>query len=65
MGRSAAGRALDEGAVTAATVASIRHEDTSYDELLMAGIPRQEARAQVRSDIDAVLEQWRSRTTAD
>jgi hypothetical protein len=60
VGRSAAGRALDEGAVTAAAVASIRHEDTPYDELLMAGVPRQEARAQVRPDIDAVLERWRT-----
>lgn len=60
VGRSAAGRALDEGAVTAAVIASIRHEDTSYDELLMAGTPRQEARMQVRAAIDAVVERWRT-----
>jgi hypothetical protein len=58
VGRTAAGRALDEGAVTAAVVASIRHEDTPYDELLMAGIPRVQARKQVRPAIDAVLASW-------
>jgi hypothetical protein len=33
-------RALDENAVTLAVVASVRHDDTPYDELLMAGAPR-------------------------
>ena len=58
VGRSAAGRALDDHAVTLAVVASVRHEDTGYDELLMAGIPRGEARARVRPDIDRVLAAW-------
>lgn len=40
VGRSAAGRALDAEAVTLAVVASVRHGDTNYDELLMSGIPR-------------------------
>src|SRR4029453_6304579 len=48
VGRSAAGRALDERAVTMAVVASVRHEDTDYDELLMAGVPRGGARARVQ-----------------
>ncbi|HZO69526.1 MAG TPA: DUF2293 domain-containing protein [Kribbellaceae bacterium] len=60
VGRTAAGRALDSDAVTAAVVASIRHEDTPYDELLMAGIPRDEARAQVRTAIDGILATWRA-----
>lgn len=60
VGRSAAGRALDPEAVTAAVVASIRHEDTPYDDLLMAGVLREDARTQVRSAIDTVLETWRS-----
>jgi hypothetical protein len=59
VGRSAAGRALDPGAVTQAVVASVRHEDTAYDELLMAGVPREQARERVRNDIDQVLERWR------
>ena len=59
VGRSAAGRALDPDAVTRAVVASVRHEDTTYDELLMAGVPREQARERIRNDIDRVLERWR------
>jgi hypothetical protein len=58
VGRSAAGRALDERAVTLAVVASVRHQDTEYDDLLMAGVPREEARARVGADIDRVLAAW-------
>lgn len=60
VGRSAAGRALDEGAVTAAVRASVRHEDTPYDSLLMAGVPRHEARARVAEAIEGVLAGWRT-----
>ncbi|MBO0830438.1 MAG: DUF2293 domain-containing protein [Actinobacteria bacterium] len=60
VGRSAAGRALDEDAITMAVVASVRHLDTDYDSLLMAGLPRDEARDRVRPAIDAVLTAWRS-----
>jgi hypothetical protein len=62
VGRSAAARALDERAVTAAVVASVRHLDSEYDRLLMAGVDRNEARAQIREVIDAVLERWRQTT---
>ena len=58
VGRSAAGRALDEQAVTLAVVASVRHQDTDYDELLMAGVPRAVAREQVRPAVDRVLATW-------
>jgi hypothetical protein len=61
VGRSAAGRALEEGAVTLAVVASIRHEDTNYDSLLMSGLPRDVARDHVRAAIDQVLAGWRDR----
>jgi hypothetical protein len=60
VGRTAAGRALDEGAVTAAVIASVRHEDTEYDSLLMSGTDRQTARDRVRAAIDGVVDQWRS-----
>jgi hypothetical protein len=60
VGRSAAGRALDERALVSAVVASVRHEDTDYDELLMAGVPRDEARLRVRAAVDEVLDRWRS-----
>jgi hypothetical protein len=59
VGRSAAGRALDPEAVTRAVVAAIRHEDTPYDELLMAGVERGDARERIRDDIDELLERWR------
>ncbi|MFI6028333.1 DUF2293 domain-containing protein [Amycolatopsis magusensis] len=59
VGRSAAGRALDEDAVRAAVVASIRHLDTDYDDLLMSGVPRADARERIRPTIDRVLARWR------
>lgn len=58
VGRSAAGRSLDEDAVRYAVVASVRHEDTAYDELLMSGVPRDEARVRVRDEIDRILDGW-------
>lgn len=58
VGRSAAGRALDEDAVTAAVRASVRHLDTPYDELLMSRVPRNRARARVAAQIEAVLAAW-------
>lgn len=59
VGRSAAGRALDETAVRAAVIASVRHEDTEYDALLMSGVPRAAARDRIRADVDRVLARWR------
>jgi hypothetical protein len=60
IGRSAAGRALEPDAVRLSVVASVRHEDTRYDELLMAGVPRQQARDRVRASIDSVLSRWQN-----
>ena len=59
VGRSAAGRALDEEAVTLAVVASVRHTETDYDELLMDGVARAEARERVAAEIDRLLRRWR------
>jgi hypothetical protein len=59
IGRSAAGRALDPEAVTLAVVASVRHLDTPYDALLMSGVARSDARAQVIDQVRAVLDSWR------
>jgi hypothetical protein len=59
VGRTAAGRALDPEAVTRAVVAAVRHGDTDYDDLLMMGADRAEARDRVRADVDQVLEHWR------
>lgn len=63
VGRSAAGRALEPEAVTLAVVASVRHSDTGYDGLLMAGVHRDEARARVRPEVEGVLKAWRSPAT--
>ncbi|PXY19561.1 DUF2293 domain-containing protein [Prauserella muralis] len=60
VGRSAAGRAFDEDAVRAAVVASVRHHDTPYDDLLMSGTPRAQAREEIRDRIDQVLRGWES-----
>ncbi|WP_306993710.1 DUF2293 domain-containing protein [Amycolatopsis thermophila] len=58
VGRSAAGRALDENAVRLAVIASVRHLDTAYDRMLMDGVPRAEARERIRPDLDRVLARW-------
>jgi hypothetical protein len=58
VGRSAAGRSLDEKAITLAVMASVRHEDTEYDSLLMSGVPRDVARERIRADIERVLGAW-------
>jgi hypothetical protein len=58
VGRSAAGRSLDEEAIRRAVVASVRHEDTDYDSLLMSGVPRDVARERIGPDIDRVLAAW-------
>jgi hypothetical protein len=44
-----------------AVVASVRHEDTAYDELLMSGVERAEARERVRGEVERALERWRRR----
>lgn len=59
VGRSAAGRALSERAVVSAVVASVRHVDTPYDQLLMSGVPRHEARRRIAVGVDRVLREWR------
>jgi hypothetical protein len=60
VGRSAAGRALDSGAVHLAVAAHIRHVHTPYDKLLMKGVERMAARAEIREKIDELIEKWRA-----
>jgi hypothetical protein len=59
VGRTAAGRALDPQAITLAVVAAVRHGDTDYDDLLMAGVDRSDARMRVRAAVEETLERWR------
>jgi hypothetical protein len=60
VGRSAAGRALSETAVISAVVASVRHLDTPYDQLLMSGVPRHEARRRIAEVVETALRGWRA-----
>lgn len=60
VGRSAAGRALSEVAVTSAVVAAVRHMDTPYDQLLMSGVPRHEARRRIAVVVVTRLGAWRA-----
>ena len=60
VGRTAAGRSLEEEALTLAVIAHIRHRHTGYDQLLMRGCYRDEARASIRDEVDRVLESWRN-----
>jgi hypothetical protein len=59
VGRSAAGRALEPDAIELAVAAAVRHQDTRYDELLMSGVDREQARAEVRAEMRRVLNGWR------
>ena len=58
VGRSAAGRALDDNALALAVAAWVRHRHTRYDELLMSGQERTAARSEVREEMDKVLDRW-------
>jgi hypothetical protein len=60
VGRSAAGRALQKQALALAVTASVRHHDTPYDELLMSGIDRNQARQRVAATVNTILDAWRT-----
>jgi hypothetical protein len=59
VGRSEAGRNLDEKALTLAVGAAVRHNHTPYDELLASGVDRADARRQIAGKVDEVLAKWR------
>jgi hypothetical protein len=65
VGRTAAGRALDSQAIALAVAASVRHLDTSYDELLMSGMGRAEARERVRPEVERILDGWQQAPAGD
>lgn len=60
VGRTEAGRNLEERALTAAVVAAVRHKHTEYDKLLERGIDRATARRTVGDKIDEILAAWRT-----
>src|SRR5271165_4499500 len=59
VGRTSAGRGLETEALTAAVIAAIRHRHTRYDELLMSGYSRADARDAIRETVDRVIGLWR------
>jgi len=60
VGRTAAGRALEPEALNAAVIAAIRHRHTRYDQLLMHGYSRRDARDAVYDAVNHLLERWRA-----
>ena len=58
VGRSEGAKKFSEKTITLAVVAHVRHEETKYDELLMGGMERLDARAMVKEKIDRVLDTW-------
>jgi hypothetical protein len=50
---------MEERPLVLAVVAAIRHGHTRYDELLMTGMERSEARGAVRGEVDLILADWR------
>jgi len=61
VGRSAAAKALDEDVVRIAVIAHLRHRETQYDELLMQGWERHDARAEIRLELETALTAWEAR----
>jgi len=60
VGRSAAAKELDKEAVYLAVAAHVRHQETNYDELLLTGSERWQAREQVHAQVSHVLTEWQS-----
>jgi len=60
VGRTAAAKALDERAVRLAVIAHARHRETNYDELLIQGYERRDARAVVDGDVQDILLKWQA-----
>jgi len=65
IGRTLAGRTLDPRAIELAVVASVRHRDTRYDELLMSGVDRDIARDLVREHVAETLDAWGTAAEVD
>ena len=58
VGRSAMAKELDAKAVRLAVIAHIRHAETKYDELFIAGHNKETARAKIRENLDKILKKW-------
>ena len=60
VGRCASAKQLDEDAVSLAVIAHIRHAETDYDELLLKGYNKLDARKRVKKRVNRVLKRWRA-----
>ena len=58
VGRSAAAKEFSENAILLAVRAHIRHRETNYDEFLMQGFERYEARERVEEKVEHTLQEW-------
>jgi hypothetical protein len=59
VGRSAKARAFSEEAIQLAVSSHIRHTETNYDDLLMQGFERFEARSAVENKVSSLIYKWR------
>ncbi len=58
IGRTATGKALEDGAVRLAVIAHVRHAETAYDALLARGYDRDAARAEIAPAVKRVVARW-------
>lgn len=58
IGRTAFAKDFSENAIRLAVIAHIRHAETPYDELLMKGWDRFDARAEVEGKVFDILARW-------
>ena len=58
IGRTAQAKEFSREAVQLAVIAHIRHAETNYDELLMLGFDRFEARSEVKRKVTSTLYEW-------
>ncbi len=65
IGRSASAKQLDASSIELAVRAHVRHQHTSYDQLLARGRDRLESRAAVAPQVEGILETWRSNPRDD
>lgn len=59
VGRSAKAKEFSKEAVQLAVIAHIRHAETNYDDLLMHGFERYEARSEVENKVTSLMYKWR------
>jgi len=64
IGRSSAAKAFDAKAIELAVKAHVRHKHTHYDQLLMKGWERTEARSAIAENLGQIVSEW-SRKLSD